>query len=106
MNKYTYESAKLCVHIHYIHTCTHRHTHTHTHTHIPQLLGKEPSSTGGVLSSLVPGGSQVTSELFNRLVELHKSVYEYIEDMVSHWASEGSEVTALRRQVAKLQVRG
>jgi hypothetical protein len=36
--------------------------------------------------------------------ECNKDVYGYIEELLSDWESEGSEIRALRRQIAKLQV--
>jgi hypothetical protein len=43
-------------------------------------------------------------EHFERNLEVNDAVYDYLQGVVADWESEGAEVTALRRQVAKLQV--
>ncbi len=63
----------------------------------PQVGNHDAQVRGEVLA-------EVKMELFEKNLELNHAVYEYLQDVIADWETEGAEVIALRRHVAKLQV--
>ncbi len=72
------------------------HYNTNTHMYLLLQITRQESSAAQ------PHGR--STELLRRMQECNKDVYGYIEELLSDWESEGSEIRALRRQIAKLQV--